>query len=460
MSAPFRSSGIRSTPLRLTLILLMIFAVAALGCLAVAYEVTRGNIDATLEADLEQTVSDYRAIRDADDLEDRLSEAVANTDPEVRILQYLPDRGARISNVADFPSIREFAVVPEDAIKAGDDHDDLAESYLALSVRVGRGQLIVAHSREQIIEMGEVFLSVLLMGLLPALIIAGCAGAWIARTARRRIDTIEGTLRDLTGGTLSARVDGIEGRADDLSGIGHRVNQMADAQEALISSMRQISADIAHDLKTPIQRVAVVLDQMRNRTVLSDGQEGLLNRALDETDRIVRTFQALLQLAQIEGGAVRDRFRPTDLADVARDVVDFLGLDAEERGFVLTIDAPEDGIAIVMGDRQLLSQLITNLIQNALTHALGGGPIKVVVAPDRGGVTLTLSDQGPGIPLAEREKVLRRLYRLEQSRTTEGNGLGLSLVSAISHLHGALLTLEDNAPGLRVRIAFPEPLSM
>jgi len=157
---------------------------------------------------------------------------------------------------------------------------------------------------------------------------------------------------------------------------------------------------------------------------------------------------------------VRDRFRPTDLADVARDVVDFLGLDAEERGFVLTIDAPEDGTAIVMGDRQLLSQLITNLIQNALTHALGGGPIKVVVAPDRGGVTLTLSDQGPGIPLAEREKVLRRLYRLEQSRTTEGNGLGLSLVSAISHLHGALLTLEDNAPGLRVRIAFPAPLSM
>ncbi|TYB89066.1 HAMP domain-containing sensor histidine kinase [Oceaniovalibus sp. ACAM 378] len=460
MSAPFRSSGIRSTPLRLTLILLMIFAVAALGCLAVAYEVTRGNIDATLEADLEQTVSDYRAIRDADDLENRLSEAAANTDPEVRILQYLPDRGARISNVADFPPIREFAVVPEDAIKAGDDDDDLAESYLALSVRVGRGQLIVAHSREQIVEMGEVFLSVLLMGLLPALIIAGCAGAWIARTARRRIDTIEGTLRDLTGGTLSARVDGIEGRADDLSGIGHRVNQMADAQEALISSMRQISADIAHDLKTPIQRVAVVLDQMRNRTVLSDGQEGLLNRALDETDRIVRTFQALLQLAQIEGGAVRDRFRPTDLADVARDVVDFLGLDAEERGFVLTIDAPEDGTAIVKGDRQLLSQLITNLIQNALTHALGGGPIKVIVAQGLGGVTLTLSDQGPGIPLAEREKVLRRLYRLEQSRTTEGNGLGLSLVSAISHLHGALLTLEDNAPGLRVRIAFPAPLSM
>ncbi|WP_099827663.1 sensor histidine kinase [Oceaniglobus indicus] len=451
-----RGRSIRSTPLRLTLILLAIFAVAAIGCLGVAYGVTRAHIDAAIEADLEQTLDDYRAIRDSDALMDRLAAAVSNTDPEVRILHFLPGHGDPISNVDDFPPVRGPTIVAKDAV-AADDDDDLADSYLALGEQVGRGWLVVAQSREQVIEMGEIFVSVLLMGVLPALLIAGAAGAWIAHTARRRIDDIETTLRELTGGTLSARVGGIEGRADDLSGIGHSVNQMASAQEALISSMRQISADIAHDLKTPIQRVAVVLDRMRTRTVLSDGQEPLLDRALDETDRIVRTFQALLQLAQIEGGAVRDRFRPTDLADVARDVVDLLGLDAEEQGFDLTIAAPTDRSATIMGDRQLLSQLITNLIQNALTHVPGGGPVTIVITAAPGDVTLTVSDRGPGIPPEERDKVLRRLYRLEQSRTTEGNGLGLSLVSAIANLHRATLTLDDNAPGLTVRVRFPNP---
>ncbi|MBU2359652.1 MAG: HAMP domain-containing histidine kinase, partial [Alphaproteobacteria bacterium] len=218
----------------------------------------------------------------------------------------------------------------------------------------------------------------------------------------------------------------------------------------------QISSDIAHDLKTPIQRVAVVLEQVMNKTQLTEGQEALLSRALDETDRIVRTFQALLQLAQIEGGAVRDRLQPVDLADVARDVVDFLELDAEDRGFSLTIQAA-DRETLVKGDRQLLSQMISNLIQNAIIHVPDPGPIEVTVAKDENCTVLKVSDRGIGIPASERDKVLRRLYRLEQSRTTEGNGLGLSLVSAICDLHDATLTLDDHAPGLTVRIAFPLP---
>jgi len=444
---------LQSTPLRLTTILLAIFAVAALGCLAVAYEVTRANIDTTLEAELQQTISDYRTIRDVDELRERLSEGVANTDPQVRILHYLPDRGPTVSNVKGFPPVSGFSVVPDKSIVA--DQDDLAESYLALSARVGEGQLIVAQSREQVVEMREIFLIVLFMGLLPALLIAGFSGWWVARSTRVRIIAIQDVLRTLTGGTLSARVGGIENLRDDLSGIGRDVNLMADAQEALMSSMRQISSDIAHDLKTPIQRVSMVLDQMMNKTVLSDGQEVLLTRALDETDRIVRTFQALLQLAQIEGGAVRDRLQPLDLVDVARDVVDFLEVDAEDQGFTLTLTAPDQGTCFVLGDHQLLSQLINNLIQNALTHVPGGGPVEVVVSGDHGRTVLTVSDRGPGIPKPERTKVLLRLYRLEQSRTTEGNGLGLSLVSAICDLHGAELELEDHAPGLSVRVVFP-----
>ena len=231
---------------------------------------------------------------------------------------------------------------------------------------------------------------------------------------------------------------------------------MATSQEALIASMRQVSADIAHDLKTPIQRVAVILDEIRRKTQLSLGQNELLDQALSETDSIVKTFQALLQLAQIEGGAVRDRFVATDFGEVVADVVDFLGAEAEEKGYRLDFSVAGPAPFRVNGDRHLLTLVLANLIENALRHTPAGTTIRVELSRSQGRVVLCVADNGPGIPADEREKVLRRLYRLEQSRTTEGNGLGLSLVSAIADLHGATLLLEDNHPGLKVRFQFPE----
>ncbi|HDZ83506.1 MAG TPA: HAMP domain-containing histidine kinase [Roseobacter sp.] len=453
MIPAFGFNQVRSTPLRLTFLLLTIFAMAALACLAVAFEVTRTSIDAALAAELQQTINEYRGIQDGDDLRERLAEAAAKTDPDIRILFYVPDQGTAVSNVASFPPVSGVTIVADNSIRAKS--GSVSDSYLALSARVGAGHLIVAQSREQVEEMGEIFLAVLFIGLLPALVIAGLAGLWVAKGARIKIDAIQHTLLELKSGTLSARLEGVEGRSDDLSGIGQEVNRMARAQEALVASIRQVSSDIAHDLKTPIQRVAVVLEQVMNKTTLTEGQEVLLSRAIGETERIVQTFQSLLQLAQIEGGAVRDRLHPVNLVEVSRDVVDFLEVEAEERGFALSLRVQPNVVACIKGDRHLLSQLIGNLVQNALTHVPKGGPVVVEVTGRGNETVLTVSDHGPGIPEKERGKVLQRLYRLDQSRTTEGNGLGLSLVSAISDLHGARLTLEDNMPGLRVRIIFP-----
>ena len=453
MIPAFGFNQVRSTPLRLTFLLLTIFAMAALACLAVAFEVTRTSIDAALAAELQQTINEYRGIQDGDDLRERLAEAAAKTDPDIRILFYVPDQGTAVSNVASFPPVSGVTIVADNSIRAKS--GSVSDSYLALSARVGAGHLIVAQSREQVEEMGEIFLAVLFIGLLPALVIAGLAGLWVAKGARIKIDAIQHTLLELKSGTLSARLEGVEGRSDDLSGIGQEVNRMARAQEALVASIRQVSSDIAHDLKTPIQRVAVVLEQVMNKTTLTEGQEVLLSRAIGETERIVQTFQSLLQLAQIEGGAVRDRLHPVNLVEVCRDVVDFLEVEAEERGFALSLRVQPNVVACIKGDRHLLSQLIGNLVQNALTHVPKGGPVVVEVTGRGNETVLTVSDHGPGIPEKERGKVLQRLYRLDQSRTTEGNGLGLSLVSAISDLHGARLTLEDNMPGLRVRIIFP-----
>ena len=453
MIPAFGFNQVRSTPLRLTFLLLTIFAMAALACLAVAFEVTRTSIDAALAAELQQTINEYRGIQDGDDLRERLAEAAAKTDPDIRILFYVPDQGTAVSNVASFPPVSGVTIVADNSIRAKS--GSVSDSYLALSARVGAGHLIVAQSREQVEEMGEIFLAVLFIGLLPALVIAGLAGLWVAKGARIKIDAIQHTLLELKSGTLSARIEGVEGRSDDLSGIGQEVNRMARAQEALVASIRQVSSDIAHDLKTPIQRVAVVLEQVMNKTTLTEGQEVLLSRAIGETERIVQTFQSLLQLAQIEGGAVRDRLHPVNLVEVCRDVVDFLEVEAEERGFALSLRVQPNVVACIKGDRHLLSQLIGNLVQNALTHVPKGGPVVVEVTGRGNETVLTVSDHGPGIPEKERGKVLQRLYRLDQSRTTEGNGLGLSLVSAISDLHGARLTLEDNMPGLTVRVTFP-----
>ncbi len=456
MRSARRLPAIYSTPLRLTAILLAIFVVAASVAFSVAYLVVRSGFDAALRQDIDQTVATYRAIDNQDDLVERLSEDAAASHPEVRILQYLPDSGPRVSNIDRFPPLSGYAIVSEHEITAP---DDLAESYVARSVRVGRGQLIIAQTRERVIEMGEVFLMILLMGLLPTLGIAAGAGYLVARRARAKLDAIQTTLSDLSAGHLAARVE-TGSNDNDLSGIGHAVNSMAAAQEALVMSMRQISGDIAHDLKTPIQRVAVILDQIRQKTELSAGQPELVDRALAETDRIVTTFQALLQLAQIEGGAVRDRLVATELRSLAEGIVDFLGPDAEDLGFRLDLVAEGPGPFSVVGDGQLLGQVLVNLIENALRHAPGGGTILVGLATEAGRVILTVADSGPGIPETERANVLRRLYRLERSRTTDGNGLGLALVAAVCDLHVAHLTLEDNAPGLRVRMVFPKAANL
>jgi signal transduction histidine kinase len=447
----------RSTPLRLTAIFLGIFILSSAASFATAYFVLRANFDATLEDEIEQTLDSYADMDDQDTLLRRLQEDVELTDSDMTILHYRPDNGAVIANVGRFPAVNGYTIVGKKAIDEGE--DDIADSYLADSARIGRGQLIVARTREQIFEMGEIMLSVVLIGLLPTILLASITGALAARNVRRRITAIQATLAELTTGRLAARVPVTGLGRDDLSEISTAVNTMAASQEALIGSMRQVSADIAHDLKTPIQRVAVILDEMVRKTALSAGQDELLDQALAETDRIVKTFQALLQLAQIEGGAVRDRFAPVNLREVTADVADFLGTEAEERGYVFHFVATGAGPFTVNGDRHLLSQLLANLIGNALRHTPTGSAIDVSLKRQHGQVVLIVADNGTGIPVAEREKVLRRLYRMEQSRTTEGNGLGLSLVAAICNLHGADLLLEDNGPGLRVRITFPDVAS-
>jgi signal transduction histidine kinase len=447
------SRPVRSTPLRLTVILIVVFTLASLIGFAAAFLVSRYEADRALHVQVSQEFTGYRLERSQAGLQDRIFAQASVIPRGSLILIYRSDSGQRIANVPRFPQVGEYGILSHEEIDPKD--PQLAESYLVVSGRVGQGVLTMARSREQVSELGALFTTIFLLSLLPTLAIAVATGSIIARRARGRVEQIRTTLETLASGNLQARVPDFQGAPDDLSLIGGAVNRMASAQAASVASLRQVSSDIAHDLKTPIQRVSVLLERLDATGPLSDAQADLVAQARAQSTQIVKTFQSLLQIAQMEGGALQSHFTKLDLARVISGITEIYGPNAEETGHDLRCKTEGAGPFWVRGERNLLGQLAANLIENALRHTPAGASITLSLHEKAGAVTLTVADTGPGIPEAERENVLRRLYRLERSRTSEGSGLGLSLVAAIADVHGAKLVLGDNAPGLRVSLHFP-----
>ena len=270
------------------------------------------------------------------------------------------------------------------------------------------------------------------------------------RLTEERIETISGTLEKVSAGVLSARVPTRGGSNDDLSRVSVSINETLEKLENLVESQVQISNDIAHDLRTPLQRLRQRLEKMSNeRTV--DPQSAVA--ALEQTEDIISTFNALLRIAQIEAGDRRERFQQTDLGKLVTNVYEAFEPSAEEVGQSIELDAPPVPV-FVWGDPDLLMQLISNLVENALRHTPAGTAIRIAVSGAADSATFTISDNGPGINPADRGKVFRRFYRGEKSRTSGGNGLGLSLCKAIAELHHATIRLTDNDPGLRIDIRF------
>lgn len=449
-----KSRGIwASTPLRQSLAMAALFALVSLVSLAATYTMVRDDAEEAIRATLEQELASFRALPNAAAVITFVRSQSDTASPEDRILSYVLPGGLHVGNVALVSQGEGYA-----AISFDDDIEDIEGRYFALSAPVHGGQMTIALSAEPVEDIKDAFLSVFLFSLIPTTLIVVGGGVLLARRTVRRLTRIDDTLDRLTTGDYAARVAPIKGRADDLTRIAARIDTMAEAQEQQISALKQVSADIAHDLKTPIQRVSVLLNRLRDTPNITGDSADLIDRATAETEGIVRTFQSLLQIAQIEGGSPKGRFEPVDIAALARTFCDVYEPAAEESGHILSQDVPDSPIQ-VMGDKSLLGQIFANLIENALRHTPAGSRIAVSVEKVRDSARITVSDTGPGIPSDERENVLRRLYRLERSRTTPGNGLGLSLVAAIVDIHGGTLTLDDNGPGLRVVISLDRPAS-
>nr|WP_307730382.1 ATP-binding protein [Alsobacter ponti] len=269
----------------------------------------------------------------------------------------------------------------------------------------------------------------------------------------RRVEAINRTTANIVAGNLSERIP-ITGSFDELDTLAENLNAMLARIQTLMDGLRQVSTDIAHDLRTPLARLRQRLEAARDRVSGENGDVSEYEAALEEIDAILATFSALLRIAQIESGARLQGFRRVNLSAVFATVAEAYAPAAEDKGQTLT-SAIEAGIDI-SGDRELLTQMLANLLENALHHAPQGASIRVTLTEHGRLAVGEVSDDGPGIPEAERANVLRRFYRLERSRGAPGNGLGLSLVAAVAELHHVDLSLEDNRPGLRVVMTFPE----
>ena len=327
------------------------------------------------------------------------------------------------------------------------------ERVRALVSELGGGVLLaVGGDLRQIGDLEEAIVTAFLwtVGLAAALGIGG--GALLSRAFLRRVDTIARTAEAIIDGDLARRVP-LRGTGDDLDRLAGTLNHMLDRIGALVDSLRQVSSDVAHDLRTPLSRLYQRLEDARAHAGSVADYETAIDAAIAEAEGLLATFSALLRIAQVEGASPRAGFGAVDLSAVAETVCDAYRPDAEAAGHRLIAHIAAG--VVVDGDQELLTQALANLVENALRHTPPGSRIDVRLATHGICVVLSVEDDGPGVAPADLPRLTDRFYRGERSRTTPGNGLGLSLVSAVAELHGACLRLEAMTPGLRVGLSFP-----
>jgi signal transduction histidine kinase len=284
-----------------------------------------------------------------------------------------------------------------------------------------------------------------------SIIIAGLGGIFFSVQFMRRIDAITRTCQSIIAGKFNDRIP-LRGSGDELDRLSVAINNMLDRISTLLDNLRQVSSDIAHDLRTPLTHLRNRLEEARQKSVTTDDYAAVVSRAIDDTDHLLGIFSALLRISQIESGSRLAAFSTLSLSDLLERIYEMYGPVAEDEHHVLLHDIHKD--ARIRGDGELLTQLFSNLIENAIRHTPAGTRILIRLGVSGNVAAASVEDDGPGIPSGEYEKVFRRFYRLTSSRSTPGHGLGLALVAAIANLHNAKIELGDNHPGLRVLASF------
>jgi signal transduction histidine kinase len=350
-----------------------------------------------------------------------------------------------VGNIDRWPAVRKTADgwldfrLEEHAQNNGAVHRARAQAFRL----EGGFHLLVGRDLYELEETQAVIARTLVWGLLVTVVLGGIGGVMMSRSMARRIEAINEASREIMSGDLSRRIP-TRNSGDDFDVLVGNLNDMLDQIESLMEGVRRVSDNIAHDLRTPLARLRNHLELLRLQAGKGGRDREVIEQAVADADGLLSTFNALLRIARVESEHRREAFTEVDLGALVGDVAELYEPLAEEKGQAIAMQRMA-GVR-VRGDRDLLFQAIANLLDNAIKYTPEGGRIEIRLGPDR----LEIMDTGPGIPAEAREKVFQRFFRLDESRTTPGNGLGLSLVAAVARLHGIAVCLEDNRPGLRV----------
>jgi signal transduction histidine kinase len=324
----------------------------------------------------------------------------------------------------------------------------------------GGFHLLVGRDLEERERLFDIIANAGRWSLAIVMILGIAGGVFVSRRVLNRVDAMTHTAQTIMAGDLSGRLP-IAGSGDELDRLASNLNAMLERIEALMRGLKEVSDNVAHDLRTPLTRLRNHAEEALRTARNEAGYRGALEATIEESDGLIRTFNALLMIARAESGEAREGMSEFDAAEVAHDVSELYEPLADDKGLALRVETTS---APVKGNRELVSQALANLVDNAIKYAAEPGPngangavseILVTAGAEGDRIRLAVRDGGPGIPASDRAHVVERFVRLEQSRTKPGSGLGLSLAAAVARLHGGELKLEDNAPGLKAILDLP-----
>ena len=460
---------LRTTTFRLTAVFILIFIVFSVLLLAFITFQSSIIIQRQQAADIDREVAQIEQVELKQGIRAvafAVDELAAQPGPGI---YYLGDANGQmvVGNVNTFPSsvLREQGTHsfkyarPRPFAADNDTSDDAPRTGYAVvrSVLLPSGFTLVV-GRDVVERRGftAIIFQAFFLGALGILIFSIVTGAITARRVLRRIDAINATSSTIMAGNLSERVP-VTTRNDEFDGLATNLNLMLDRIEGLMQGLKEVTDNVAHDLKTPLTRLRNKAESALRDGAHGDEQRDALETTISESDKLIRTFNALLMIARAEAGAPSGAFADVDVSAVVADVAELYGPVAEDEGMTLDTKVT-DGIHL-RANRELLGQALVNLVDNAMKYGKSddGKPTAITVGVRSQGrrVLIEVADTGPGIPPEDRERVLERFVRLEKSRTEPGSGLGLSLVAAVARLHKGEFRIEDNGPGVRAVIDLP-----
>jgi signal transduction histidine kinase len=445
----------RTLAFRIVLVYVAVFAVSAAALIAFTYwnseRALNAETDQTIEAEITGLSEQYQRLG----LSGLTDVIIGRSVRGGQSLYLLTDQASRpiAGNLDRWPAI---------SMHAGDFVEFDYERRIGASIErhrargrafalTGGFQLLVARDVHERRETERLFTTALPWSVAVMLVLGLIGGGVMSRNLLARLDSINRTSREIMAGDLSRRVP-VTRADDEFDALAENLNRMLARIERLMRGMREVTDSIAHDLRSPLNRLRNKLEGTLGDLVPESAEAREIETAIEETDRLIATFDALLLIAEAEAGTVREAMETVDLPGVVEGVAELYAPVAEEKLIALEI-APSSAVAIA-GNRRLIAQALANLLDNAIKYTPSGGKVRVSVEKTSQGTALSVADSGPGIPEADRARVVERFVRLEASRNSPGTGLGLSLVAAVARLHDARLELSDNHPGLKATIVF------